>query len=230
MSRNVLTRASLHHAILRDFVDRGHAPSHAELLRSFGVDADTMTRALHDLASDHGVVLHPHAPEVWVAHPFSTAPTTFSVRQGSKQWWGNCAWCSLGIAALLGGSGVTIDTMLGAEGRAVTIHVDDHRIDANLVVHFPIPMARAWDNVIFTCAAMLVFEDDAAVDAWSARHALPRGDTQPIQTAYDFAREWYGRHLDREWRKWSTAEARSIFERFGFRGPIWDLPRTDGRF
>jgi hypothetical protein len=230
MSGSDLTRASLHHAILESFVDRGHAPSHRELSESFGVDAETTTRALHDLASYHGVVLHPHAPEIWVAHPFSTAPTTFSVRHGDRQWWGNCAWCSLGIASLLGGSGVTIETTLGAEGRPVAIHVDDHRVRESLVVHFPIAMARAWDNVIFTCATMLVFEDPGAVDSWSIRHALPRGDTQPIQTAYDFAREWYGRHLDPDWRKWTVDEARSLFERFGFRGPIWELPRTGDRF
>jgi hypothetical protein len=194
------TRASLHHEIIRSFVERGHAPSQRELCASFGVDADTMTRALHDLASYHGVVLHPHAPEVWVAHPFSTAPTTFIVRHRDRLWWGNCAWCSLGIAALLGGDGVTIETTLGAEGRSVAIHVEDHRVQENLVVHFPIAMARAWDNVIFTCSVMLVFEDEAAVDTWSARHALPRGDAQPIQTAYEFAREWYGRHLDPDWQ------------------------------
>jgi Alkylmercury lyase len=227
---SVLTRASLHHAILRHFVDHGHAPSHERLTATFGVDVDTMTHALRDLAAYHGVVLHPHAAEVWVAHPFSTAPTTFTVRHEDRLWWGNCAWCSLGIASLLGGRGVTIDTTLGAEGRPVAIHVEEHRVLEDLVVHFPIPMARAWDNVIFTCALMLVFEDEQAIDAWSTRHALPRGDAQPIQTAYEFAREWYRRHLEPDWRKWSSDEARSLFERFGFRGPIWDLPRTSERF
>jgi hypothetical protein len=230
MSSDALTHASLHYAILRHFVDRGYAPSHAELMAAFGVDAESMTRALQGLAAYHGAVLHPHAPEVWVIHPFSTAPTLFTVRHGGRQWWGNCAWCSLGIAALLGGSGVTIDTTLGAEGRHVTIHVDNHRVQESLVVHFPIPMARAWDNVIFTCATMLMFEDQTAIDAWSKRHALPRGDAQPVQTVYDFAREWYGRHLDPEWQKWSSDEARNLFERFGFRGPVWDLPRSGERF
>ena len=225
-----LTRASLHHAILRHLVDYGHAPSHAGLTEMFEVDPETMTQALQDLGAYHGVVLHPHAPEVWVIHPFSTAPTPFTVRQGARLWWGNCAWCSLGIAALLGGNGVAIDTTLGAEGQPVTIHVDDHRVRENLVVHFPIPMTRAWDNVIFTCTTMLVFEGEAAVDAWSRRHALPHGDVQPIQKVYDFARVWYGHHLDQDWQKWSTDEARDIFERFGFHGPIWDLPRTGDRF
>lgn len=230
MAASALTRSSLHHAILRHLVDQGYAPSHARLCAAFGVDPETMTRALQDLAAYHGVVLHPHAPEVWVIHPFSTAPTPFTVRQGERLWWGNCAWCSLGIAALLGGREVTIDTTLGAEGRPVTVHVDDHRVREKLLVHFPIPMAHAWDNVIFTCTTMLVFEDEKAIDAWSRRHALPRGDARPIQTVYDFARFWYARHLDPDWQKWSTDEALSLFERFGLRGRIWELARTGDRF
>lgn len=224
------TRSFLHHAILRHLVDQGCAPSHAQLCEVFGVDPKTMTQALQDLAAYHGVVLHPHVPEVWVIHPFSTAPTPFTVRQGGRLWWGNCAWCSLGMAALLGGRAISIDTTLGAEGRPVTVHVDDHRVREKLLVHFPIPMVHAWDNVIFTCTTMLVFEDEPAIDEWSRRHALPRGDAQPIQNVYDFARAWYERHLDPDWRKWSTDEARGLFERFGLQGPIWELPRTGDRF
>jgi hypothetical protein len=230
MTGAALTHASLHHAILRHLVDYGHAPSRAQLAEAFAVDGDTMAGALQALAADHGVVLHPHAPEVWVIHPFSTAPTPFAIRHDGRVWWGNCAWCSLGVAALLGGRNVTIDTTLGAEGQPVTVHVDDNRVREELVVHFPIAMAHAWDNVVFTCSTMLVFEREADVDDWSRRHALPRGDVRPIQTVYDFARQWYGRHLDQDWRKWTTGEAREHFERFGLEGPIWDLPRTDERF
>jgi hypothetical protein len=225
-----LTHASLHHAILQHFLDRGFAPSHAALTERFGVDAGTMTQALQDLAAYHGVVLHPHAPEVWVAHPFSTAPTLFTVRHGARLWWGNCAWCSLGIAGLLGGNGVTIETRRGGEGRAVEIRVDDHQIHGDLLVHFPIAMARAWDNVVFTCSTMLVFDSAPEVDDWSKRHALPRGDARPIQTVYDFARAWYGRHADPDWKKWRMDEARVLFEQFGLRGPIWDLPPDGDRF
>lgn len=230
MTASAPTHARLHHAILRHLVDRGFAPSGARLAEEFGVDREVMNRALRDLQAYHGVVLHPHVPEVWVIHPFSTAPTPFVVAQGDRLWWGNCAWCSLGVAALLGGNGVTIRTTLGAEGPPVTVHVDDHRVRENLWVHFPIPMARAWDNVIFTCTTMLLFGNEPEIDAWSERHALPRGDAQPIQRVYDFARVWYGRHLDEDWHKWTTEEAREIFERFGFRGPIWDLPRSGERF
>lgn len=225
-----LDAASLHHAILRHLIDRGYAPTRLALAAHFGVDLEEMKQSLEALQDYHGVVLHPHEPEVWIAHPFSTAPTPFVVRQDDRVWWGNCAWCSLGIAALLGGDNVTIETTLGAEGRPVTVHLDDGRVREQLWVHFPIPMVHAWDNVIYTCSTMLIFDSETAIDLWSARHAIPRGDAQPIQRVYDFAAVWYGRHLDPEWRKWTTEEARSIFARFGFQGPIWQLPVTGERF
>jgi len=225
-----LTSARLHHAILRHLVDRGHAPSTDDLCDLFQVDRESLAHALRELERQHGLVLHPHRPEVWVVHPFSTAPTAFSVRQGERLWWGNCAWCSLGVAALLGGDEITIHSTLGAEGTPVTVHVNEHRVPERLFVHFPVPMARAWDNVHFTCATMLLFEKETDIDAWSSRHGLPRGDAQPIQLVYDFARVWYGHHLDEDWRKWTADEARGIFDRFGFHGPIWDLPRSGERF
>lgn len=225
-----LSKASLHFSILKHFVDHGHAPTRATLVEMFDASPAAVVEALRVLADDHGVVLHPHEPEIWVIHPFSTAPTPFIVRFQERNWWGNCAWCSLGIAAILGGHHVTIQTTLGAEGRPITIHIDDHRVREDLLVHFPIPMTRAWDNVIFTCSTMLVFGDEPSIDLWSAQHALPRGDAQPIQKIYAFARVWYGRHLDLTWRKWSAAEAHDIFQQFGLSGPIWDLPQTKDRF
>jgi hypothetical protein len=41
-------------------------------------------------------------------------------------------------------------------------------IDTNFVVHFPIPMRQAWDNVIYTCSIMLLFRNEAQVDDWCA--------------------------------------------------------------
>jgi hypothetical protein len=42
-----------------------------------------------------------------------------------------------------------------------------------------------------------------------------------------FAADWYSRHLERDWQKWTLAEAREIIERHGLDGPIWELPDGD---
>lgn len=222
--------AAIHYAILSAIVDRGTAPGVEQLAAQLGCSVEQTAAALRSLADDHGVVLHPDSARIWVAHPFSLAPTGFLVRQAERSWWGNCAWCSLGIAALLGGA-VTITTTLGLEDRQVTIHVGNDGIaERDLLVHFPVPMTNAWDNVLYTCSTMLVFDGDAAVADWCQRHGVAKGDMRPIDQVWRFAREWYGRHLDRDWRKWTADEARAMFARHGLDGPIWDLPASDGRF
>lgn len=230
MSASSLNKISLHYVIMRNLMDHGYVPTNEVLSTYFGVKLEEVAQTLSALQDYHGVVLHPHRPDVWVIHPFSTAPTCFAVRQGERLWWGNCTWCSLGIAALLGGNGVSIDSTLGAEGNPVTVNIEGGHVREDLLVHFPVPMARAWDNVIYTDSTVLFFESDAQIDAWAKRHNIARGDAQPIQRVYDLGAIWYGRHLDEDWHKWTLAEAREIFTKLGLSGPIWDLPQSRERF
>ncbi len=225
-----LSKISLHHVILRTLVDRGYAPTREELAAHFGVGMEDIAGALSELQDYHGVVLHPHCQEVWLIHPFSTAPTNFLVRLEDRSWWGNCAWCSLGIAALLGGNGVCIDSSLGAEGTPVSVHVDGGRVREKLLVHFPVPMAHVWDNVIYADSTVLLFETDAQIDAWAKRHRIPRGDSQPIQRVYELGAAWYRHHLEGDWHKWTVSEAIDIFTRLGLGGRIWELPLSAERF
>ncbi len=225
-----LTNGLLHSTIARHFLAKGTAPTIAQLSVELGTEAPTIAAALRALADYHGVVLHPMSGEIWAMHPFSAAPTAFWVESAGRGWWGNCAWCSLGIVALLQAD-ATITTTLGGESTQIVIEVRDGVVTpADLCVHFPIPMARAWDNVTYTCSTMLVFPSAAAVDAWSRRHAIPRGDVQSLKTVWAFAQAWYGRHLDPQWTKWTTAEARAMFNQFGLTGPIWALPSSPERF
>ena len=95
-----------------------------------------------------------------------------ATESGDRKWWGNCAWCSLGIA-VLAGTRCSITTTLGAEGEQVRLTVEDGRVDRNdLVVHFPVPMTKAWDNVIYTCSTMLLFKDERQVDEMGFTHPV----------------------------------------------------------
>jgi hypothetical protein len=222
--------ATLHYTLIRYILDHGHAPDRKDLGRMLDLPEPEVAAALDRLAEGHGVVLHPHQPEVWAIHPFALAPTNFWVRSGDRAWWGNCAWCSLGIAALVG-QDVTISTTFGAEGRPVDLHLHQGQVlEPDLLVHFPVPMRRCWDNVVYSCSNMLVFEDRPAVEDWCRRHRIPLGDTQPLSRFWPFAREWYGRHLDRQWRKWTSDEARDLFQRHGLTGDTWEVPTTGTRF
>jgi hypothetical protein len=124
-----------------------------------------------------------------------------------------------------------ITTTLGAEREQVQLIVEDGRVSpGDFIVHFPIPMTRAWDNVVYTCSTMLLFRDDEQVADWSVRHRIPRGDVQPVASVLELSKRWYGEHLRPDWTKKSVAEARAIFDELGFTHPVWHLPAQEGRF
>lgn len=222
--------SALHHAILKHIIETGYAPTVLNLANSFQMSAEDMIAALQALQEDHGVVLHPKSSEIWVIHPFSLAPTNFLVSSALGEWWGNCAWCSLGVAALLN-QDVTIRTTIGANGRQVSVNIRDGKIvEPNYYIHFPVPMQNAWDNVIFTCSTMLLFENENQIDAWCHRHNIPKGDVQPINKIWEFSKVWYGNHLNPNWKKWTSRETAQIFERFGLVSETWKVPISDARF
>lgn len=230
MSHTSSRPGRLHYELIRSLVESAAIPPGHALQARLGCSPAELDRAFDELAESHGVVLHPASRRVWAIHPFSLAPTTFLVESGRKMWWGNCAWCSLGIASLVG-ENCLITTTLGAEKRQVQLTVENGQVNrGDLVVHFPIPMTRAWDNVVYTCSTMLLFEDELQVNQWCARHGISRGDVQPLTKVLELARRWYGQHLEPNWRKHTVAEAREIFLELGLTHPVWQLPARDGQF
>lgn len=222
--------ATLHEAIISGFLKNQRPPTVVEIAERFQCEEAHARQALRALADNHGVVLHPNADEIWIAHPFSAAPTTCVVTSGHRKWWGNCAWCSLGLVHLAGGS-ATIETRLGGIDEHAIIRIEKGELlDTDYVVHFPIPMKQAWDNVLYTCSIQLLFRDEAQVDAWCVARGIPKGDVRPIEQIWTFAREWYGRHADSDWKKWTVREAIEIFSRHHLAGPVWALAEGGARF
>jgi hypothetical protein len=225
-----MNNSTLHQVIISSFLDRQRPPTIHELASHFQCSEQTTRDGLKILGDYHGVVLHPHSDEVWVAHPFSATPTTCIVTSGGRRWWGNCAWCSLGAMQLAGGN-ATLMTRLGAIGDEVNITVKEGiLLDKDYVLHFPVPMGSVWENVIYTCSVQLLFRNEDEVDEWCSTRGIPKGDVRPIDQIWHFAAEWYGRHADSDWRKWSLHDAVQIFLRHGLTGPTWALGGDAGRF
>jgi hypothetical protein len=221
----------LHYELIHGLVETGSIPTRQQLqARLECASLEELDQLFDELATLHGVLLHPASHTVWAIHPFSLAPTLFLVESGDKKWWGNCAWCSFGIATLVGGS-CQITTTLGAESEQVRLTVENGQVyPSDLVVHFPIPMSRAWENVVYTCSMMLVFKDASHVAEWCTRHQIPCGDIQPVTKVLELAKRWYGEHLRPDWTKKSLSEAGAIFAELGFVHPVWALPAEGGRF
>src|SRR5271165_5552238 len=148
-------------------VDRGYAPEVAEVAQRLALPEADIAAAYHHLAEEHGLVLHPNSTRIWVAHPFALSSTSFWVTSGSQGWWGNCGWCALGIAAMLGRTEVTIHTVWGGEHSPFTLHVrNGELVERDWYLNFCVPAAHLWDNVIYTCTMQLLFPSEAAIKAW----------------------------------------------------------------
>ena len=207
MSPRVLTLPRLHSGVIRAFVEPGCAPTTHQLQEIFRVDLETIVRARRELEQQHGLVLHPHIPRgVGSSSIFDSAYAFRRLAPRPACGGPTVRGAPLGLPRYLVANGVIINSSFGAEGVPVAVHVDQHAIREPLFVHSPVPMARAWENVHFTCANMLLFASEADIDQWS------------------------GKHLSGDWTKWTVQEPRAIFEKFGFRGPTWDLATSTERF
>lgn len=222
--------AVVHHAFVEPLLRTGKAPKRTEVAAAFNISVAVLDAALAALEATHGAVLDPHSGEPWVLHPFSLTPTGTWVEQGGLGWWAPCPWCAFGIAGLVGGN-ATIHTWLGGERESVAIHVVGGRVvEDDLWIHFAVPPRDAWNNVHRFCATVLPFREQADVTEWCARHGIEHGATVPAAQIWELGREWYARHADPDWHKWTGAQAAAIFEHVGLTGPFWRFERSDQPF
>jgi hypothetical protein len=159
-----------------------------------------------------------------VVHPFSLYPSACWVETPERGYWATCLYCAFGIAAALETDAV-ISARIGGEAEAVryTVRADGvARTDD--IFHLSTPPARWWDNVIHACASFQPFHAEAGVDAWCARHALPKGGIMTMPQLWGFAHDWYGGYLREPWRRRTAQEVRAVFERHGLIGAFWAMP------
>jgi hypothetical protein len=124
--------------ILRSFADTGRAP--------VDLDPDALRR-LHDARR---LVLAPGTARVRMALPFSAVATDFRVEAGNRSWYANCAWDGLGVLAALDCDGL-MATHCADCGEQIGCVVRDGRLDpSDCVVHFVVPAARWWDDIVHT--------------------------------------------------------------------------------
>jgi len=218
--------SAVRYAINKHAVRTGRAPGVKTIAAMLSCSAEEIASSLDHLAESHGIVLHPGSHRIWVAHPFSFAPTAFWVVGENQSWWGNCAWCSLGIAAMIDGD-VKIVTRAGAENKPIEVHIRDKSInEPELLVHFSVPMEKWWDNVHYTCGTILMFQSVQDIDAWCEKHGIEKGEILSIDQAWALAQAWYGDYLNPKWRRRTVQEALEIFEQLGLNGSFW-RPGTD---
>jgi hypothetical protein len=123
--------------IYAGFAAAGEAPA--------GCDPDALRR-LHD---EHRLVLG-GGGRIRMAHPFSGVATDTRVLAGNSSWYANCPWDGLGILAALGRDGIVVAHCPDCGDDAGLIVSGGAMEDCEAVVHFSVPAARWWDDIVHT--------------------------------------------------------------------------------
>jgi hypothetical protein len=124
-------------------------PTIAEAASALSVAPDDVKASFQRLADGHILVLQRGTGEILMANPFSAVPTPFLVKATDRSWYGNCIWDATGIPAMLG-QDVTIEASCGCCGTAKHLRVVNGSLeDAPGIVHFAIPAAHWWDDIVF---------------------------------------------------------------------------------
>ncbi len=218
-----MTPETRHYLLTRHVIETDHAPSVEQIAAQAEAGIPEVDQAFNELSAMRGVILVPNSKNIWSLHPFALVPTAFWVTAGGKGWWANCAWCSLAIGAALQ-QDVDIHTSDGAEGHP--LHFSIHSGIAtrpDLLMHFPEPPERWWDNPYCPCGNILFFSSTAKIDSWCQRHGRPRGAILEMPEAIGIAQRWFGDYASPDWRRKSPSQAVEIFTQLGLDPAFWQV-------
>jgi hypothetical protein len=128
-----------------------HAPSVANVARQVDAPIADVEAAFDELHKQRLLVPEPGDPSrIRMAPPFSAIPTPFRVLIRGKTYYANCVWDSLGIPAAFHEDGV-VRASDGHTGEAITLvirHGEPKSVPC--VIHFAVPAAHWWDDIIYT--------------------------------------------------------------------------------
>ena len=127
----------------------GLPPTVAGAASALSATSDAVGASFQRLADGHILVLQRGTGEILMANPFSAVPTPFLVKREGRSWYGNCIWDAMGIPAMLE-QDATREASCGCCGTAMHVSIIDGSLgEASGVVHFAIPTAHWWDDIVF---------------------------------------------------------------------------------
>ena len=142
--------ALIRHHTYSAVTGRGRPPAIAELSDATGEPFDRIRESLTRLASGRILVLQPESGEILMAPPFSAVPTPFLVETSRHSSYANCAWDAIGVPIMLR-EPARIISSCGCCGASLILEVSlDQPPAAREVVHFAVPAAEWWRDLVYT--------------------------------------------------------------------------------
>ena len=138
------------HYIYSHIADTTRPPSVDETATHFGISKEEASELYKELHNRHALFLDVDKVAIRMANPFSGIPTDFKVHANGRTYFANCAWDMLGIPAALHCDAV-IDAVCTESNDTVRLEIKNGQVtDSDLLIHFPLPFARWYDDLVFT--------------------------------------------------------------------------------
>ena len=136
-------------AIIKLLVNSGEMPSVAELAKELLISDLAAFELVSQLHVEHALLLDEDGT-IRMLWPFSGIPTDFRVIANNRSYWANCAWDAVGIPAALHSDAV-IQASFAYPAEKVTLHVEADTVNpGNHLVHFPLPVSKWYDDLVYT--------------------------------------------------------------------------------
>jgi len=136
--------------VYQQMIETSSAPSAADVARAFAIETADAEDAFRALADARMLVLRPGTTTIWMAMPFSTLQTPFTVVSDGRSYYANCAWDAFGVAAVLRADARVFTTCADCGGALERKISGGALTETRGVVHFALPVRRWWDDIGFT--------------------------------------------------------------------------------
>ena len=136
--------------IYGQFLEYARPPTVEQTAEALHTTRDVIRAVFEKLARDRVLALEPDGRSIRMAMPFSAVPTAFEVRAIQYKWYANCAWDALGIPAMLNCDARITSKCPDCDELLTLAVMDGDVVGHTEVVHFTVPAARWWKNIVFT--------------------------------------------------------------------------------
>ena len=136
--------------IYQQFAAAARPPTVDQVADHFHLSRPEGEALFRELDRVHAFFLEPGTFEIRIANPFSAVPTDYRVTSQGRAYWANCGWDALGIPAALHAD-AQIETVCAQSGEPLHLAVQDGRLlPTDVVIHFLVPFAQWYEDMIFT--------------------------------------------------------------------------------
>jgi hypothetical protein len=136
--------------VYRHIVQTSAAPRVEDIVMRLGLGAAEVRAAYQRLYNRRVLVVAEDGETILMAPPFSGVPTQHRVTVGAATYFANCSWDALGIPAALKAEAV-VRSRCEQSHEPIVIRVGlDGPDSVPCVIHFAVPAAAWWDDIVYT--------------------------------------------------------------------------------